>query len=398
VDLLPVVPYYTAHLAEGLARIEGLDARVASPDYAWDPEVFRRFKVRRTAGLLNLNTAWSRLPSVPQRVLKFFQYLVNLLGLLLQILFTRPDIVHIQFLPLLERRLPLELWFLRILRAVRLPIAYTVHNVLPQDNGQALFHLYEKTYRLPDILICHDDLAAHRLAAEFSIDPGRCFVVPHGPFFAAPHDFSPEEARQRLGLAGAECIVLWSGILRPYKGVSFLLRSWRLVCDRYPHARLVIQGTGQESELSDARRLVRELGIEDRVRLDLRFVSCSELEDYLSAADVLVYPYRQITMSGALMTGISRRKAMIATDLPAFREVLQNGRNALLVHYGDTEELATSLKTLIGNPHLRESLARNLQQTSDSLPDWTDIAIQTLDCYDAAMTKHRPLMQQQRTA
>jgi glycosyltransferase involved in cell wall biosynthesis len=180
-------------------------------------------------------------------------------------------------------------------------------------------------------------------------------------------------------------VVLWQGILRPYKGVSFLLDAWRRVVSRQPGARLAIVGTGDEELVRAVRQQVNELKLANDVRLELRFVSVEELADYYTAADVLVYPYSEITTSGALMTGIGYGKAIVATELPAFERILQHGDNALLVPYGDADGLADCLSSLINNPELRSRLARGLSASQSDVTGWTDIAAQTRDCYRMAV-------------
>jgi glycosyltransferase involved in cell wall biosynthesis len=119
------------------------------------------------------------------------------------------------------------------------------------------------------------------------------------------------------------------------------------------------------------------------VRLVLRFVSVEELANFYQAADVVVYPYTEVTTSGALMTGIAYGKAIVASALPAFQELLRHEQNALLVPCKDVEALADSLVRLAGDAELRERLARQLQQDQAAAPSWADIAQHTFKCYYA---------------
>src|SRR6202022_3414901 len=88
---------------------------------------------------------------------------------------------------------------------------------------------------------------------------------------------------------------------------------------------LIIAGTGEETILREVQEQVRALGVNESVRLDLRFLRVEEVSLYYQAADIVVYPYKEITTSGALMTGGNYKKAIVATDLPSFREVLGGG-------------------------------------------------------------------------
>jgi glycosyltransferase involved in cell wall biosynthesis len=284
----------------------------------------------------------------------------------------------------------LEQWWLRIVRTLGIPVVYTVHNVLPQDSGERHAATYRRIYRLADRLICHDREAASRLVAQFQVDAERISIVPHG-LLLEDMCSTRDQARQRLGVAPAECLVLWQGIVRPYKGLSFLMKTWQQVCERNGTARLAIVGAADRSLAEALKTEAHDLGIQERVRLELRFVPVNELADFYEAADILVYPYRTITTSGALMTGIARGKAVIATALPAFEQILRHDDNALLISYGDIAQFTAALVRLIDDPALRHHLGARLR--NGQLPQWADIARSTCACYESALCagpKHVP--------
>jgi glycosyltransferase involved in cell wall biosynthesis len=107
------------------------------------------------------------------------------------------------------------------------------------------------------------------------------------------------------------------------------------------------------------------------------------VQQFYRAADVAVYPYQQITTSGALMTGVAHRKAIVATTLPPFREVLDHGQNALLADYGDEQALGEALITLIRDPALRERLAAAASSAGTQQCSWSKIAELTIGCYES---------------
>lgn len=381
-DLFSIVPYYTGRLCASLQMLDTVQITLASVTYQHDPEYFRRQGVHNHPGLLDVTYRLRRAPAVLRQILKAAEYLVNMAALLLRFAVSRPDVLHIQFLPLIAYGLPLEHWWLRIARALGIQMVYTVHNLLPQDSGQRCAPAYRRIYHLADRLICHDSEAASRLAEQFGVAAERISIIPHGPLLEETSG-SPEKARKRLGMAD-ECLVLWQGILRPYKGVSFLIKAWQQVCDSNRTARLAVVGPGDRRLVQTLENEVRDLGLQDRVRLELHFVSAGELADFYEAADILVYPYREITTSGALMTGIARGKAVIATELPAFEQMLRHDDNALLVPYGNVAQLTAALVRLIDNPSLRRQMGERLRHRH--LPQWSDIARSTYECYETALS------------
>src|SRR6476620_11347564 len=100
-------------------------------------------------------------------------------------------------------------------------------------------------------------------------------------------------------------------------------------------------------------------GVQGSVQLDLRYITSQELPIYYQAADIAIYPHREITQSGALMTGIAFGKPIVATALTGFREALEGYDGALSVEYGDVEALVQLLGGLVGDPEKRRRLVNN---------------------------------------
>lgn len=383
-DLWCFVPYYAASLTKGLEQAH-VEVTLASVSDQRDTRYFAKEGLRNDPGLVDW-VAHLRIPQpVMRRALKLLEACANMAALAVRFVFRRPDILHVQYIPLAERGMRLEMWFLTFARRLGIKLVYTVHNVLPHDSGERHREIYRRIYQRMDALICHTEASRNRLAEEFGVAPDRIWVIPHGPLFQQTARPSRAQARAHLGVPEDTCVVLWQGLVKPYKGIEFLLRAWkRLQPERLP-AQLVIAGSGEASALEGVRQTVSALGLRDAVRLELRFLEVEELPVYYQAADIVVYPYQAITQSGALLTGLSFGKAIVATALPAFEEVLQNGVTGALVRYGDVEGLAGMLRRLIRDPAGREGLARAASEWSEQRISWPAIAQQTHRCYEAVL-------------
>jgi glycosyltransferase involved in cell wall biosynthesis len=324
-------------------------------------------------------------------VLKLAESMVNLTALTARFAVSPPDVVHVQFLPMLRERLPLDLWFVRFCRRRGAKIVLTVHDLLPHDTGEAHRQTFAALYGMVDGIICHSEHIKARLAAEFGVPEAKVWVIAHGPFFYDLPATGEEETLREFGLAPGEPVVLWQGIIFPYKGIDLLLRAWRLVeaqgdadaggGSQAAGAWLVIAGTGAPELLAQIRAQVSELGLR-RVKLHFRFISTEELVALYRAADVVVYPYRAISTSGALATGLALGKAIVATDLPVFRELLTDRENALLVPAQDADALAAALLELTGDPQLRERLAERVRAMEFGERSWLAIGEKTVAAYE----------------
>jgi glycosyltransferase involved in cell wall biosynthesis len=377
-DLWCYTPQYDRYLCESLQGVN-IDVTLGSVCPYQDVEYFARHGLRNDPGLLDL-VPKLRIPNdTLRRTLMLVESCVNMAALLARFSVSKPDIIHVQWTPLL-RKVPFELWLLKFAKGLGIKLVYTVHNLLPHDSGTRFLSLFKHVYNEMDALICHTEEASNSLVHEFSVDPKRIWVIPHGPLLHDLKRDSTQMAKSRLNLPPDVPVVLWQGFIRPYKGLDFLLQAWHKIAAQGLRACLLIVGSGEREMLEDLQEQVTRLNLQESVRLDLRFVPDEELATYYQAADILTYPYRDVTTSGALMTALAYNKPIVATNLPGFREILRDLANALLVNYGDVDALSNSLALLIREPGERRRLAAAITALHD-FNNWDRIAKETRQCY-----------------
>jgi glycosyltransferase involved in cell wall biosynthesis len=381
-DLWAIVPYYTAYLSKALLR-EGVNLQVGSITYYLDTKCFSSRGIKNDPGLVDIVGRFN-LPRLLRRVLKAVEAMINLGALVVRFSISAPEIVHVQYLPMLTQRIPLDFWFLEFCTRKGSRVVLTVHDLLPHDSADIHKRTFQKLYRMVDVIICHSDHIRTRLRGEFEVDEDKISVIPHGPFF---YDIPTGDVAQFfIEEEPTSVIVLWQGIIFPYKGIDLLLDAWRGVEKSGTAARLVIAGTGSPEILAAIQEQIAQLELK-RVTLQLRFISSEELVAVYRRADIVVYPYRAITTSGALATGLALGKTIVASDLTVFRELLTNEENALLVNPEKTEELAAVLIRLIGSAELREEFAAKIRAMNFGDASWISIAKKTMDTYESILTK-----------
>jgi glycosyltransferase involved in cell wall biosynthesis len=377
-DLWATVPYYTAYLSRALSR-ENVNLTIGSISYYLDATCFSSRGIKLDPGILDAVGKF-RLPRLPRRILKLLESILNLCALTFRFLITPPEIIHVQYLPMVFARLPFDLWFVRLFRKRGVKIILTVHDLVPHDTGEAHKQTCKDLYQMVDGIICHSDNVKTRLGAEFAVPEEKITVIPHGPFF---YDLPATETNQTLqsfDLEPGKLLVLWQGIIFPYKGIDLLLNAWQQVEAHNDDARLLIVGTGAPEFAEQIRDQISRLSLR-HATLHLRFISTEELVALYRAADVVVYPYRAITTSGALATGLALGKAIIASNLPVFRELLTDRKNALLVDPQDAATLAAALTELSSDFALRQQLAANVQAMDFGDRSWLSIAKKTRDFF-----------------
>jgi glycosyltransferase involved in cell wall biosynthesis len=375
-----------ARLCKGL-RDEGIDARLGSVRYHLDRKYFAKQLLETDPWLLDFGGGISN--SFFRRIVKLVEYAINLLVLSVRFAIANPRVLHVQFLPLLERGWALEVWFLQWIKRLGIPVVYTVHNTTPQDNPGRYLPLYKRVYAIADALICHGEKARADIVKSFGVPREKTRVISHGPLFDELPSVSPEEAKTKLGFPLEMPVVLSLGVISEYKGIPFLLDAWKAAVDAGMKAKLIVAGTGDAELLSGIRAKVSTERLEGSVELMLQFIHVELLPVLYQAADVLVYPYKAGTTSGALLTGMNYNKAMVTTTLPFFCELLTHERDALLIGYGDVEGWAHTLRTLAEDSGLRTRLAHNVQQSKALVSSWDGIARATGECYLSVMAEKR---------
>lgn len=384
-DLLATVPYYTAYLSRALLQA-GANVTVGSITYYLDPACFASRGLHNKPGLVDLVGRF-QLPRVHRRIFKLFEVVLNLSALTLRFLRVPPDIVHVQYMPMLRSALPLDLWFLKICRARGSTIVLTVHDLLPHDSGDRYRPVFQNLYHFADTIICHSVSIKQRLVAEFEIHEDKISVIPHGPFFFDLPSRNSDSFLKQLHLPTNATLVLWQGLVFPYKGLDLLLDAWQLVERENEQAYLIVAGTGDPLLLASLQEQAKRLGL-TRIRLHQEFITTGDLTALYRAADVVVYPYRAITTSGALATGLAFGKAILATDLPVFREILTNEENALLVR-PEKDLLSRGLLILLSDPELRKSFSARIAGMHFGESSWHDIALKTISAYNKFITPLR---------
>jgi glycosyltransferase involved in cell wall biosynthesis len=378
-DLWATVPYYTAYLSRALLK-EHVNLMVGSISYYLDPTCFLSRGITLDPGLLDVVGKF-RLPRLPRRILKLLESILNLSALTVRFLASPPDVIHVQYLTMFLARLPLDLWFVKLCRRRGSKIVLTVHDLLPHDTGERYRQTCHDLYHMVDGIICHSDNIRTRLGAEFSVPEEKITVIPHGPFFYDLPAAPSEQTMRSFDLEPGKVMVLWQGIIFPYKGIDLLLNAWQKVEAGNDDACLLIVGTGAPEFAEQIREQISRLGLK-RVKLHLRFISTEELVALYRAADIVVYPYRAITTSGALATGLALGKTIVASDLPVFRELLTNKKNALLVDPQDSVALSAALIELSQDSVLRQQLATSVKAMNFGDQSWLSIADKTRKCYE----------------
>ena len=320
-----------------------------------------------------------------RRALKAAEYPLDWLLTLAQIAHRRPDVIHVQWS--VQPKLDLLLW--RCLRRLRIPLVYTAHNLVPHHARQGDVARYGLLYRAADALVVHTERSAQTLRERSGVAAERIAVVPHGPLLEVQAPIERSAARQQLGLPLDAEIVLFAGLIEPYKGLADLIEAFGTVAARRPRARLVVAGKPNEP-FAPYERQLGALDLLGRTVLDLRFLPETRLAAYLCAADVVVLPYRAVTSSGLLFAARRFGCAVVATNVGDLREVVVDGGSGLLVPPSSPDRLGAAIARLLADPDLAARLGTVGQHASAGPESWAEAARRTVALYRQLTACSRP--------
>jgi glycosyltransferase involved in cell wall biosynthesis len=227
--------------------------------------------------------------------------------------------------------------------------------------------------RRMDAVVVHSEFGAGQMRERLSVPEERVHVIHHGVFdylTRLPREEPlPAELREVEGP-----VVLFFGLLRPYKGVDLLIEAFREV----EGAELWVAGMPR-MPLAPLEELARQA--RSPVRFVPRFISDPEIPAFFRRADLVVLPYRDIDQSGVLYTALAFGKPILASAVGGFVEVAERHGAARLVPAGDLPALAAALQELVDDPGERDRLAAAAAAAASGPYSWDAAARQHLGLY-----------------
>ena len=242
----------------------------------------------------------------------------------------------------------------------------------------------EEAARSADAVVTLGETMAARLRAQ-GVAAEDITVCPNAigeAFLAEPP--TRAEARRRLGLAEDHVYIGTVSSLVGYEGLDTLLRAAALLMPGHPDLRVSIAGDG--ASLPALRSLASDLGIADRVRFPGRVARSEALWEQVSL-DVFTVPRRDLPVTRAvtpmkLVEASAVGTPVVASDLPALAELVQDGVTGALVPAEDPAAWARRLGDLIAEPGRREALGSAGRAWAVGTRTWAANARRYRDLYE----------------
>lgn len=289
-------------------------------------------------------------------------------------------------------------WFDRTLlllyyRMLGRKIVFTAHNVnaAKRDACDTAFNRLTLgiQYRLVHHVFVHTQLMKDELLGDFAVPAKKVSVIPFGINDSTPvTESTGVKCRQLLGLERAHKVVLFFGQIAPYKGLEYLVAALAEMVQRDPMVRLVIAGKVKKGNDDYWRLIANEIehqGLESHIVIRGEHIPDAEVEIFFKAADVLAIPYVHIFQSGVPFLAYNFGLPVVATDVGALREVVEEGETGFIARPMDSKDLAQTLEKFFQSPLGRDvaSHRARIREWASKQHSWAGVAATTKKVYSA---------------
>ena len=269
----------------------------------------------------------------------------------------RPDLVHTHLVHA-------DVYGQAAAKASRVPAVSTFHSVDPHYRRAPFRQAAAVAGRAARRTICISEHVRSFVVSKGIVPASKAKVVHYGIDIASwdVAGAGRDASRERFVVAADELVVGIAARLVPGKGHDVLFEAFRRARETVPELRLLVAGEGPE-------RARLERSVPEGARL-LGFVE--DVPSFMAACDVVAFPTLQGLDEGfglAALEAMACSRPVVASDIPALREVLAGERTGFLFPPGDASALHDALVRL-SDPVLRKrsgEAARSRAATEFSL-------------------------------
>ena len=257
---------------------------------------------------------------------------------------------------------------LDVVRAVTRPVIVVLHTVLTEPSMRQRAILDELVL-MSHAVVTMTQTAKDRLVRGYAASADKVRVIPHGA--------ADIRVEGRPGGRGepAPVILTW-GLLGEGKGIEWGISAMARLRDISPAPSYRIVGQTHPKVLARDGEVYREwlqsrardLGVDDVVTFDARYLATSELSRMVHEADVVLLPYdsRDQVTSGVLVEAVTAGKPVVSTAFPHAVELLSSGAG-LLVERHNPDAIAAALRRVLTEPGLAGRMAAEAGRLSPQL-------------------------------
>ena len=268
---------------------------------------------------------------------------------------------------------------LLLLKIFKIHFVWTAHNLKNHENRypRLYFLLAWLMVRRSDAIIAHCHAAKSQIIEKFKLQKSdKIHVIDHGNFIDYYiNKISRKQARKMLSLPEETVLFLFLGQTRPYKGVIELIESYEKIAQANTHLLIV----GKARNLDFAKQITEKAQKVPSITFIAEHVPDETIQVYMNACDAVVFPYRDILTSGAVILAMSFGKACIAPAIGCIAEILDK-KGAFIYEQGNPQNLTNVLHNALRQKDDLSVMGEHNLSKAHQL-DWRSIARKTFNVY-----------------
>ncbi|HJK00629.1 MAG TPA: glycosyltransferase [Methanocorpusculum sp.] len=251
-----------------------------------------------------------------------------------------------------------------LLRLKGVPIILEFHEVVDTLEEAILpLRIYSKVMgrlirRLANRYVTHSVSDQNLVAERYQIPIEKISVIPHGLYDQYPV-IEPDAAKKHLGITASN-VILFFGLLRPYKGAKNLIHAFEQLPQSLKNTTvLLIAGeTWEDRETLMTAEISQD---HDKILLFSKYISDEEVPYFFSAANLLALPYTRASQSGVAHIGISYGMPIVASQVGGLAESLGQYEGTYFVIPENVAELSHMLETVLTEEHKKYPLPESMR-------------------------------------
>jgi glycosyltransferase involved in cell wall biosynthesis len=250
-------------------------------------------------------------------------------------------------------------------------IVVTAHDVTSFAGSTVPAYLQKKLIYSVDKIIVHNTFSLSEIKSFY---PKRDYdLIPHGNYIPFVKTVNPQIKRTPFR-------ILFFGQIKKIKGLDILLEALYLLKQRHVNCELTIAGKLWRSTFDEYQNIIDRKELVSSIKSHIRYIPDDEVWSFFNDTNLVVLPYRKIYQSGVLLMAMSYGRVVLASDLPAFTEIIQHNYNGYLFPNGDPVSLANAIEEIINSNNV-DNVERAAYKTVSEIYDWNKIGLQTKNLY-----------------
>lgn len=179
--------------------------------------------------------------------------------------------------------------------------------------------------------------------------------------------------------------ILYFGTIAEKKGVLDIPLIFNQLCQTNNRVRLKLIGRDAIANGKSTWKSCRSLFSPPRVLNHVNYLGCLPYDEtlrHINEADICLFPSHAETFGLVLLEAMFMRKAIVCSDIDCFKEIVEDGKDAIQCTVGDIDGFVSALQLLLNDAVKRTELAENAHQKAVTKFDTNKIVQENISFYE----------------